>query len=55
VAVGGWGSLVPWADPAALAAAIEASAAAPVQDRAEARLPYQLDTVVARYLELLAS
>jgi glycosyltransferase involved in cell wall biosynthesis len=55
LAEGRWGTLVPMADPEALAAAIEASAAAPAQDRAEARLPYQLDTVVARYLELLAS
>jgi len=50
---GTWGRLVPPGDPVALAAAISAALVEPRVDRPRARLPYDLDTVTRRYLDLL--
>jgi len=53
LADGAWGRLVPPGDPVGLAAAISAALVDPRVDRPDARLPYELDTVTQRYLELL--
>ncbi|MGI8777100.1 MAG: glycosyltransferase [Acidimicrobiales bacterium] len=50
---GAWGRLAPPADPVRLADAIGEALADPRVDRPQARLPYRLETVTQRYLELL--